>query len=158
MTRLKVPTPDGDQLFATKEGVETQAAQKLSKWFEIAQGTPICQHIAFFDDFGFLGDGPAAAEVLNGTYVYLDDMESYTRKILEQAREVFSQMSDDEVTDIVTTQDFQEYWQHAPKDIQSSESGVHFGHYKAASFDRYLSAMQAAKLMLAAQSGVPLAS
>ena len=94
--------------------------------------------------------------VLNGTYVYPDNMEPYTRLILEQARNVFSQMSDDEVTDVVTTQDFQEFWQHAKEDIQSSESGVHFGHYKAASFDRHLSTLQAAKLTLAAQSGVPL--
>ncbi len=34
---------------------------------------------------------------------------------------------------------------------------VHFGHYKAAAHDWYLSALQAAKLMLAAMMGVPLA-
>ncbi len=57
----------------------------------------------------------------------------------------------------VSTTDFQSYWQHANKDIQSSKSGCHFGHYKAASFDCYLSAMHAAKLTLAASTGVPLA-
>jgi hypothetical protein len=48
-------------------------------------------------------------------------------------------------------------WQHANEDIQSSESGCYFGHYKAASFDHYLSAMHTAKLTLATSIGVPLA-
>ena len=55
------------------------------------------------------------------------------------------------------TTDFQSYWQHANEDIQSSKSGCHFGHYKAASFNHYLLAMHAAKLTLAASTGVPLA-
>ncbi len=59
--------------------------------------------------------------------------------------------------DFVLTTDFQSYWQHANEDIQSSKSGCHFGHYKAASFDPYLSAMHAAKLTLAASTGIPLA-
>ena len=36
-------------------------------------------------------------------------------------------------------------------------SGLHFGHYKAASFDPALSALHAAKLTLCAKMGVPLA-
>jgi hypothetical protein len=63
----------------------------------------------------------------------------------------------EEVVDFVSTTDFQSYWQHANEDIQSSKSGCHFGHYKAASFDRYLSAMHAAKLTLTAFTSVPLA-
>jgi hypothetical protein len=55
------------------------------------------------------------------------------------------------------TTDFQSYWQHANQDIQSSKSVSHFRHYKTASFDRYLSAMRAAKLTLAASTGIPLA-
>ncbi len=56
----------------------------------------------------------------------------------------------------VLTTDLQSYWQHANEDIQSSKSGCIFGNYKAASFDCYLSAMHAAKLTLAAYTGVPL--
>jgi hypothetical protein len=53
--------------------------------------------------------------------------------------------------------DFQSYWQHANEDIQSSESGCHFSHYKAASKDQCLLAMHAAKLTLATSTGIPLA-
>ncbi len=56
----------------------------------------------------------------------------------------------------VSTTDFQSYRQHANEDIQSSKSGCHLRHYKAASFDHYLSVMHVAKLTLAASTGVPL--
>jgi hypothetical protein len=59
--------------------------------------------------------------------------------------------------DFVLTTDFQSYWQHTNENIQSSESGCHFGHYKAASFDGHLSVMHTAKLTLAPSTGVPLA-
>ncbi len=59
--------------------------------------------------------------------------------------------------DIVSTTDFQSYWQHANEDIQSSQSGCHFGRYKAASYDWYLLSIHAAKLTLATSTGVPLA-
>ena len=35
--------------------------------------------------------------------------------------------------------------------------GCHFGHYKGASHDRYISALHCAKLTLAATTGIPLA-
>ncbi len=57
----------------------------------------------------------------------------------------------------VLTTDFQSYWRLANEDIQSSKSGCHFGHYKAASFDCYLFAMHADKLTLTTSPGVPLA-
>ena len=43
------------------------------------------------------------------------------------------------------------------KRISSSYSGLHFGHYKAASFDKDLSALHAAKLSECARQGLPLA-
>ncbi len=61
------------------------------------------------------------------------------------------------MVDFVTTTDFQHFWLHADKEIQLSESGIHFGHYKAAARDRFLSALQAAKLTLAATTGILLA-
>jgi len=103
-----------------------------------------------------LANTGATDRVLNGTYVYPEDMDVYTKLLLQEARVIFSKLSEEEVSDFMSTTDFQSYWRHTNKDIQSSESGCHFGHYKAASYDRYLSAMHAAKLTLAATTGIPL--
>ncbi len=83
-------------------------------------------------------------------------MDTYTKLLFQEARHIFHRLSKEEVVDFVLTTDSQSYWQHANEDIQSSKSGCHFGHYKAASFDCYLSAMHAAKLTLAASTGIPL--
>jgi hypothetical protein len=84
-------------------------------------------------------------------------MDTHTKLLLQEARHIFHRLSKEEVLNFVLTTDFQSYWCHANEDIQSSKSGCHFGHYKSASVDCYLSAMHAAKLTLAASTGVPLA-
>ena len=60
------------------------------------------------------------------------------------------------VNDFVKATEFQDYWQHANEDIQSSESGIHFGHYKAVAIDKYLSSLEAPMLTLASKTGVPI--
>jgi hypothetical protein len=85
-------------------------------------------------------------------------MDSHTWLLLEEAHLVFSSLLEEEVVDFVTTTDFQSYWCYADKDIQSSESGYHFGNYKAESHDTYLKALHCTKLTLAAMTGISLAS
>lgn len=53
--------------------------------------------------------------------------------------------------------DFKYYWRRVNERISSSYSGLHFAHYKAASFDYDLSVLHAAKLSTCARKGVPLA-
>ncbi len=57
----------------------------------------------------------------------------------------------------MTIDDYQEYWQGSDEAISSSYSKRHRGHYKAASFNWDLSALQAAKLSACARKGIPLA-
>ena len=66
-------------------------------------------------------------------------------------------MPKEEIANYVTVEDFQYYWQRANERISSSYSRLHFGHYKAASFDPALSLLHAAKLSACARMGVPLA-
>jgi hypothetical protein len=84
-------------------------------------------------------------------------MDTHTKLLLQEAQHILHRFSKEEVLDFVLTTDFQTYWQHANEDIQSSDSRCHFGHYKAASFDHYLSAIHVAKLTLATSTRAPLA-
>ena len=110
-----------------------------------------------FDDIGFLGDTQAVKEILEGTYVFEQDVDPATKLLFEEAAITYAAMSNEEVATYVTVEDFQHYWQKANERISSSYSGLHFGHYIAASFDKELSALHAGKLSLAARTGVPLA-
>ncbi len=57
----------------------------------------------------------------------------------------------------MTPDDFQLFWQTARERTGSSYSGLHFGHYIAASFCPNLSALHATKLSICARNGVALA-
>ena len=106
---------------------------------------------------GFVGDTEAARAILEGTYVYSPDIDPATKLLLEEAAMTYAKMPAEEIATYVTVEDFQYYWQRANERVSLSYSGLHFGHYKAASFDPALSALHAAKLTLCAKMGVPLA-
>ncbi len=44
-------------------------------------------------------------------------MDIYTKLLLQEARVIFSKLSEEEVSDFVSTTDFQSYWRHANEDI-----------------------------------------
>lgn len=83
-------------------------------------------------------------------------MDPHTRFLCEEAHHIFILKTTDEISNFVTMEDYQFFWSHADEFIQSSYSNIHFGHYKAIARDRYLSALQAAKLSLAARTGIPI--
>ncbi len=70
--------------------------------------------------------------------MYPENMDAHTKLLLLEAQNIFCQLSKKEVVDFVSTADFQSFWQHTNEDIQSSESEYYFGHYKVASYNRYL--------------------
>jgi hypothetical protein len=146
---LTVPHPAGDTLYATREGVESQGVAAIETWYKVAQGAPILQDARLHGNFGLLANTVLTDQALQGSYIYPKNMDTHTKLLLQEAGHIFHRLLKKEVVDFVSTTDFQSYWQHANEDIQSSKSGCHFGHYKAASFDRYLSAMHTAKLTLA---------
>ena len=141
----------------SREGVERKGADHISCQYKTAQGAPIIQVPRLYQDFGYLADTDAADRVLRGTYDYPANMNPYLKLLLQEAHHISSRMSEEEIIDFVTTTDFQQFWLNADKEIQSSKSGILFGHYKAAARDRFLLALQAARPMLVATTGIPLA-
>ena len=63
-------------------------------------------------------------------------MDAHTCLLLEEAKNVFCSLSEEEIVDFVTTTYFQSDWCHTNEYIQSMESGCCFSHYKATSHDR----------------------
>ena len=110
-----------------------------------------------FDDIGFLGDTEDARRILEGTYTYPTDTDPATRLLLEEAAITFAKLSKEQVATYVTVDDFIHYWKTVNERILSSYSGLHMGHYKAASYDRDLAVLHAGKLSLCARMGVSLA-
>ncbi len=128
----------------------------LSQRFCLAHSAP-CYQGRLFDDLGFMGDTECAQKILKGMYDYPPDINKWTKKILQEAHFTFSQkMSGIEIATMITTEDFQNYWQRVDERTLSSFSGVTFSHYKAAAFHYMLSAMHAAYLTACTRKGIPL--
>jgi hypothetical protein len=154
---LTVKSEAGEETeYATSEGVEHQASRAIADRYKKARTAPILQDERLFKDFGYTANTPAARQVLDGTYSYPVEMEFYTKLLLQEAHLLYLKMSKQEVENIISTKEFQQYWRRANENIQSSASGIHFGHLKAAGFDKFLSSIYATKLSLASTSGIPL--
>ncbi len=103
-----------------------------------------------------MGDTKCAQKILKGTYDPPDTNE-WTKKILQEAHFTFSQKNSGiEIAMMITTKDFQNYWQRVDERTSSSFGGVTFSHFKAAAFYYTLSAMHAAYLTACARKGIPL--
>ncbi len=98
-----------------------------------------------------------AKQILEGTYEYPPGLDPVTRLLLEEVAITYAELPSTEVATYVTVKDFQHFWQTARERKGLSYSGLHFGHYIAASFCPNLSLLHAAKLSICMQNGVSLA-
>ena len=156
---VKMPTTDNEAGFheyKTQEGVFQAVSATLVERFQSALIAP-CHRGKFFEDVGHLADGPVARQILEGTYEYPQDLDPATRWLFEEATATYAALSPTAIATYVTPEDFQYFWQTARERTGSSYSGLHFGHYKAASFCPDLSLIHAAKLTICARNGVALA-
>ena len=155
-SRVAVPCEFGpDAIFSTQEQVEEVCSEKLSERFSEANNCEIGTG-QLLQDIGYLGDSAATRDILRGKYVFPPGVSKYTKLLLSEAAAIFAVTTDDMVDAHVTSEDFVSWWSHAKEDIQSSKSGAHFGHYKAASYNKYLTSLQVAKLNLVLRTGIPL--
>ena len=107
------------------------------------------------DDIGYLGNGPAVLQIFEGTYEFPGNCPPAARKLCVEASKLFQKTAEDVISKFVCRKDFQQWWLTANENMSSSKLGTHFGHYKVAAFDDYLSALHVAKLNLALDTGLP---
>jgi hypothetical protein len=84
-------------------------------------------------------------------------MDLATRLLLEEAAHTYKVLSPTQIATYVTPEEFQHFWQMAREQTESSYSGLHFGHYIAASFCPDLSLLHVARLSICAWNRVTLA-
>jgi hypothetical protein len=73
-------------------------------------------------------------QILKGTYKYPHDLNPATRLLFKEAAVTYAALSLTKIATYVTVEDFQHFWQTAREHTRLSYSGLHFGHYMAASF------------------------
>jgi hypothetical protein len=148
-------TSGPDAIFSTKDQMEEVVADMLTDRFQDAHRCPIGEG-QLLEDLGYLADTPAAQDIMNGTYKFPENMCKYTRLLLEEASHIFKECAGETIKTHVSSEDFRSWWSTANEKIQSSKSGAHFGHYKAAAYDKYLTCLHVAKMNLVLRTGIPL--
>ncbi len=124
-----------------------------NKQYIMANRAPICQS-PLAQKFGHMSEGPAAGEVLAGTYNGVG-IDCATADILAEVAQTRSCIQANSVSTVVGRQDWQNYWRAADERTSSSRSGLHFGHYKAGADSTYISHFHAAKTTVALTLGTP---
>ena len=124
--------------------------------FYLAEQAPICQG-NLRGDFGYMAFSPVAKSVLDGTYVYPPDFDPATRELVEECARIRQKIPPNSVSDDISTSQWQYRWKSAKEKTSSSESGLHFGHYKAGAKSDTISTFHALKATLALRRGIALA-
>jgi len=88
------------------------------------------------DNVGLLGCGPSAKDILEGTYNCPTDADEYTKLFIEALH--WPAIHLDQVSAILSPENFCAHWRQVKESTSSSILGLHFGHYKAAIHDHLL--------------------
>jgi hypothetical protein len=153
---IQVQTSTTVKTHDTEETIFEHAAEHLSLQFRLANSALIYSS-TLLDNIGHLGDTQCALNILDGSYAFPPATNKWTIKILQEAHHTYKLLNSGTIKTRVSIEDYQEYWQQSDEAISSSYSRGHRGHYKAASYSRDLSALQATTLSACAKKGVPLA-
>jgi hypothetical protein len=130
----------------TQDAVEHSIFSMVhDKQYTLAGEVPICNGTPF-QDFGYLANMPALRAVLAGTYVPLADSDQATAKIFAEIATIHAIIPWDLVSINITPDQWKQYWKVVNKETSSSESGLHFGHYKVGCKSNIISHYHAARV------------
>jgi hypothetical protein len=99
------------------------------KCYTQAGEAPICNG-NLFQDFGYLANTPASRAILDGTYKTPTNSDRATAELFDEIAAIRAVIPKNSVDITITPSQWIQYWQVVNEETSSSESGLHFGHYK----------------------------
>jgi hypothetical protein len=130
--------------------IQTMTEQQL----DLSMSAPITM-TSLQDRLGFLSDTEFTMQMLRGEFHIPLDIDTTTTLVLEDIVHLFGTLQDSHTEITLGAEDFQYYWQRVREKTSSSISGIHFGHYKTATYSAILTDFFAQKIMMIAQCGCP---
>jgi hypothetical protein len=140
----------------TQDTVEQTIFSEIhDKQYTQAGEAPICNGDSFHD-FGYLANTPASRAVLNGTYKMSTTSDTATAKLFAEIAAIRALIPKDSVSITITASQRKKYWQVVNKETSSSESGLHFGHYKVGGMSDIIAHYHAAQVIVTLAHAIQL--
>ena len=143
--------PDGtNRQHTTEEAVVQEIMVNNEARFRLTESTPPMQP-PLLNDLGYTGTTQEGLEILAGSYEPDPTLDQWTTQFLEALEH--TDPARPPINTTISASDYQAYWRRAKEKTSSSYSGLHFGHWKAAASNNYLSECHALSTELAYSSG-----
>jgi len=158
LCEVKVPDeefPEFAPHYTTRSDVELVTGDCIRTRYQLGLRSVLASE-PFLTDIGHLGEGPAVAQILHGTYIFPPNTPPEIEALFHEAAALYDKTKDMDFSPYITIEEFQYWWRHCRLDTQSSFSNIHYDHYGCAAYDDNLSALQVAKLNAAIRLGWPL--
>jgi len=155
ISAVEYTTTSGIALATSRPDVEQVLSNALSSRFSRAHGSPFLQP-PLAPLVGPFGTGPAAKAILEGTFSCLPDLDDATKQFIEALQFPSPCSRASTVSAVLTPDDFIAHWKRAKERTSSSPSGLHFGHYKAATHLPKLAHLHARFTQLVFMTGLSL--
>ena len=103
-----------------------------------------------------MATSPTAQAVLDDACEFPEEFNKGTKELLQECARIRSKIPANSVDPLIKRETWQQRWKKAKEDTSSSDSGLHFGHYKAGASLDLISHFHALKTSIAICRGVAL--
>lgn len=153
--QVKLPY-GGVEEYTTKDEANAAIFRKVhQKRFFLVEEAPICQG-TLRESLGYLSRSQTAEDIINGTYNYPPEVDEATQDLCLECAQIRTIIPEDSVSPTIKTKQWIRGWKRMKEDTSSSESGLHFGHYKAGADSALISQFHVLKATLLMKRGLVL--
>ena len=98
--------------------------------FQLTNDAPISK-TRLLEQLGYLADTEVSQQIIEGTFKIPDEIDNATALMLEEIRRIRVHMTNGEIMQTITPEEFQYFWKRMKEGTTSLYSGIHYGHYNA---------------------------
>ena len=155
ISHIKVTTAAGLIKVDSQADMEHHTMDMCLARFRLMESTPLMIE-PLCSELAFLGITDATHKILTGTYQPPLGVADITHEFITTLAAPAPLSPTNLISCQITCHDFQQHWRSICECTSSSLSGLHYGHYKAAAWDDFLSEIHAIMTELAITGEAPL--
>ena len=137
-----------------QDNTETMIFEETEVGFQLAINTPLSS-TELIKKLGDIADTKIARQIVEDTFESLDELDEATLRILEEIGRLRIELTNGNVSIVVTREEFRKHRKRATEGTSSSVSGIHFGHYKVLSESEPINSFLAGHVTLIKRTGTP---